>query len=89
MIDNLPDSFAELLIALAGGEGKRSQLVQELGYSYTKISYWAKTNNIHSDAWDDVIALAYRKGLRGVDADYLMSLQRKKDWTRPKKKKAG
>jgi hypothetical protein len=74
----LPGSFADLLVMLAGGRGKRQWLTKELGRDYWQISYWHRANTIPDEYWDDVIALAARQNMDWVTETYLLNLKKRK-----------
>jgi len=74
----LPTTFSDLLLELAGGQRKRSQLAEALGKSYWQVNYWARNNIIPEEYWDDIIALAAKQKFYGVDRNYLRNLKKGK-----------
>ena len=75
----LPSTFKELLVVLAGGERNRQDLADALGRGYWQLYYWSRTDFIPDKYWDDVIALAARKRLDGIDRDYLKRLKKERE----------
>ena len=75
----LPTSFKELLLVLAGGDRKRQDLADALGRGYWQLYYWSRSDFIPDEYWDDVIALAAKRRLPGIDRDYLKRLKKQRE----------
>lgn len=74
---DLPTSFTDLLVELAGGKNKRPELANALGQTYWKVTYWARRNDIPDKYWPDLIRLSEEKGLEGVTKPYLRQLRQR------------
>jgi hypothetical protein len=67
----LPDDFRELLVVLADSKRGRPQLAADLNRGYWTILNWDRKNNVPEEDWESLMQLSAKRGLKGIDADYL------------------
>lgn len=76
-LEPTPEDFKELLVALGGGPGRRAKLARELSRSYWEVARWFRTNYVPEWAWSDLMRLASKQGVSGINSEYLHELSAK------------
>lgn len=64
------------MAALIEAMGGQTVVSKELELPHSTVKSWPRRESIPPEHWEDVIALARKNGIDGVNGDYLLVLHR-------------